>query len=73
MILSMQGERLQSHRLLRVVKNRYGSTDEVLIFFERFDFFFFTCWESLFAEDAWIVGGGVRDGARRAGSCCLSK
>ncbi len=28
-LFMVQGERLQSHRLLRVVKNRYGSTDEV--------------------------------------------
>ncbi|KAG6545703.1 hypothetical protein Mapa_012888 [Marchantia paleacea] len=31
-VLYMEGERLQSHRLLRVVKNRYGSTDEVGVF-----------------------------------------
>ncbi|CAM6128724.1 unnamed protein product [Calypogeia fissa] len=31
-VLYMEGERLQSHRLLRVVKNRYGSSDEVGVF-----------------------------------------
>ncbi|KAJ7297295.1 hypothetical protein O6H91_Y066600 [Diphasiastrum complanatum] len=31
-VLYLEGERLQSHRLLRVVKNRYGSTDEVGVF-----------------------------------------
>ncbi|GBG91668.1 hypothetical protein CBR_g52747 [Chara braunii] len=31
-VLYMEGERLQSHRLLRCVKNRYGSTNEVGVF-----------------------------------------
>ncbi|KAJ7289994.1 hypothetical protein O6H91_Y299300 [Diphasiastrum complanatum] len=33
-VLYLEGERLQSHRLLRVVKNRYGSTDEQVGVFE---------------------------------------
>lgn len=31
-VLYMEGERLQSHRLLRSVKNRFGATDEVGVF-----------------------------------------